>query len=198
MEGKTTHSSVLLVLDTSINRQGSHRLSTGTLRGSGLVSANRTNRNTISISISSNSMNRNTISISWWWWYLGGCEVFGRGGCLCTTYKKTKIWSFFWLRTAVCPESESFGLNVRFRGDPRDLPRKWACARSSSPSAMACASLQGGAISRISWVPGCPELYFVINIIKYLGATSGILLRIMLITLYLFINKIIEYLGAPC
>ena len=72
-----------------------------------LVSANRTNRNTItsiSIRISSNCMNRNTISISQWWWYLGGCEVFGRGGCLCNTYKKRKIRSVFRLRTAVCPE----------------------------------------------------------------------------------------------
>ena len=60
-------------------------------------------------------MNRNTISISQWLWYLGGCEVFGRGGCLYNTYTKRKIRSFFRLRTAVCPESESFGLNVRFR-----------------------------------------------------------------------------------
>jgi hypothetical protein len=36
MGPKTAQGSVLLVLDMSINRQGSHRLSTGTLRGSGL------------------------------------------------------------------------------------------------------------------------------------------------------------------
>ena len=144
-------------------------------------------------------MNRNTISISWWWWHLGGCEVFGRGGCLCTTYKKTQMWIFFWLRTAVCPESESFGLNVRFRGDPRNLPRKWACARSTSPSAMACASLQGGAISSIIMGAGVQYLVIIIIIIKYLGATSGILfLILLLITGYLVMNIIIKYLGATC
>ena len=57
---------------------------------------------------------------------------------------------------------------------------------------MACASLQGGAISSI--IMGAGVRYLVINIIKYLGATSGILLLI-LITLYLVIN-IIKYLGA--
>ena len=59
---------------------------------------------------------------------------------------------------------------------------------------MACASLEGGAVSSMimgARVPGYPGQYLVINIIKYLGATSGILL---LLTLYLVIN-IIKYLA---
>ena len=98
-QNETERIGILLVLESAPT------VSIGTLLV--LVSANRTNRNTItsiSIRISSNCMNRNTISISQWWWYLGGCEVFGRGGCLCNTYKKRKIRSVFRLRTAVCPE----------------------------------------------------------------------------------------------
>jgi hypothetical protein len=65
---------------------------------------------------------------------------------------------------------------------------------------MACASLEGGALSSMimgARVPGYPEQYLVINnIIKYLGATSGILF-LLLLTRYLVIN-IIKYLGPTC
>ena len=64
---------------------------------------------------------------------------------------------------------------------------------------MACASLQGGAISSIIMGAGVQYLVIIIIIIKYLGATSGILfLILLLITGYLVMNIIIKYLGATC
>ena len=65
---------------------------------------------------------------------------------------------------------------------------------------MACASLQGGTLSIIIMGAQVRVWYLVINIIKYLGATSGIFLLLMVLTGYLVIinnNNIIKYLGAP-
>ena len=65
---------------------------------------------------------------------------------------------------------------------------------------MACASLQGGTLSIIIMGARVRVWYLVINIIKYLGATSGIFLLLMVLTGYLVIinnNNIIKYLGAP-